>query len=368
MSESASNRADRPHCPDRSGRRAGSPQQEQQHRLVPRMNSTRQDTVRAVQERYILDAVRTPMGRYRGALAGVRPDDLAAHVVRAVVERNGGRPRADRRRLPGRRQPGRRGQPRRGPDGGAARRPARLGARRHRQPALRLRPGGRQQAARAVKLGEGDVYLAGGVESMSRAPWVVPSPSRASPRGEQTLYDTTLGWRMINPRMARAGLDRVDGRDRRERRRALRDQPRGPGRASRCAATQRAVAAAEDGRLRRGDRRRCEVPHEGEPIASSADEGPRARHLAGEAGEAEARVPARAARSPPATPRPLNDGAACLLIGSERAAEQLGLRAARPHRLLRRSPASTPPNGDRPGPGDVRKALTRAGLSSPTST
>ncbi len=58
------------------------------------------------------------------------------------------------------------------------------------------------QASRALRLGEGDLYLAGGVESMSRAPWVLPKPENGLPRGEQTLYDTTLGWRMINPRMA----------------------------------------------------------------------------------------------------------------------------------------------------------------------
>ena len=57
-------------------------------------------------------------------------------------------------------------------------------------------------ASRALKLGEGEVYLAGGVESMSRAPWVMPKPERGLARGEQTLYDTTLGWRMINPAMA----------------------------------------------------------------------------------------------------------------------------------------------------------------------
>jgi len=58
------------------------------------------------------------------------------------------------------------------------------------------------QASRALRLGEGRLYLAGGVESMSRAPWVMPKPESGLPRGEQTLYDTTLGWRMINPRMA----------------------------------------------------------------------------------------------------------------------------------------------------------------------
>ena len=58
------------------------------------------------------------------------------------------------------------------------------------------------QASRALRLGEGDLYLAGGAESMSRAPWVVPKPDAGLPRGPQTMHDTSLGWRLINPRMA----------------------------------------------------------------------------------------------------------------------------------------------------------------------
>src|SRR5918998_1492255 len=87
-------------------------------------------------EALIIDAMRTPMGRYRGALSGVRPDDLAALVVSG-----------------------------------------------------------------ALRLGEGEVFLAGGVESMSRAPWVVPKPAKGLPRGPQTMHDTALGWRLVNPRM-----------------------------------------------------------------------------------------------------------------------------------------------------------------------
>ena len=94
---------------------------------------------------YLVAGVRTPFGRYGGALAAVRPDDLAAHVRRrahrsAAVGRLGRRGRR-RARL---REPGRRGQPQRRPDGGAARRPAGRGARRHREPAVRVRPGRRR--------------------------------------------------------------------------------------------------------------------------------------------------------------------------------------------------------------------------------
>ncbi len=74
-------------------------------------------------------------------------------------------------------------------------------------------------AARAVMLGEADAYVGGGVESMSRAPWAVPKPERAFPTGHATMYDTTLGWRFVNPRMEELGHTDSLGHDRREPRR-----------------------------------------------------------------------------------------------------------------------------------------------------
>ena len=103
------------------------------------------------------------------------------------------------------------------------------------------------QASRALRLGDGDLFLAGGVESMSRAPLAMPKPDRSFPRGNQTVYDTTIGWRFVNPRMEELLLDRVDGRDGRERRRALRRLARGPGR----------VRAREPPARRRGRRGRA---------------------------------------------------------------------------------------------------------------
>ena len=154
-------------------------------------------------EALIIDALRTPMGRFRGALSGVRPDDLAAHVVAAAVERSGIEPGAVEDVYMGAANQAGRGQPRRRADGGAARRASRSA-----RPGVtvnRLCASGLEavnQASRALRLGEGDLYLAGGVESMSRAPWVVPKPESGLPRGEQTMHDTALGWRLINPRMA----------------------------------------------------------------------------------------------------------------------------------------------------------------------
>ena len=189
-------------------------------------------------EAYIVEALRTPMGSYRGALSGVRPDDLAAHVVGATIERTGVDPEEITDVYFG--AANQSGEDNRD----VARMAVLLAGLPQSVPGAtvnRLCASGLEavnSAARAAKLGEGDFYLAGGVESMSRAPWVVSKPERGLPRGEQTMHDTTLGWRLINPRMAeRRRLDRVDGRDRGERRRALQRLPRGPGRASRSAAT-----------------------------------------------------------------------------------------------------------------------------------
>src|SRR5215208_2308443 len=153
-------------------------------------------------EALIIDAVRTPMGRYGGALAGVRPDDLAARVVDASVKRSEVDPGDVRDIYMG--AANQAGEDNRD----VARMAALLAGLPVNVPGVtvnRLCASGLEavnQASRALRLGEGDLYLAGGVESMSRAPWVLPKPENGLPRGEQTLFDTTLGWRMINPRIA----------------------------------------------------------------------------------------------------------------------------------------------------------------------
>ena len=151
---------------------------------------------------HVLDAVRTPFGRYGGALSGTRPDDLAAHVVRALVERA---PHLDPATLD---------EVLLGNANGAGeenRNVARMATLLAGLPTSvpgatvnRLCGSGMEaavQGARAVQTGDASLVLAGGVESMSRAPWVVPKPAKAFPATEGTLYSTTLGWRMVNPRM-----------------------------------------------------------------------------------------------------------------------------------------------------------------------
>ncbi|WP_431975825.1 thiolase family protein [Micromonospora haikouensis] len=151
---------------------------------------------------YVLDAVRTPIGRHGGGLAGVRPDDLAAHVVREVVARSPGL------------DPARIDDVLLGDANGAgednrdvARMAVLLAGLPPSVPGAtvnRLCGSGLEAvigASRAVALGDASICLAGGVESMSRAPWVLPKPEGAYPRGHETLHSTTLGWRMVNPAM-----------------------------------------------------------------------------------------------------------------------------------------------------------------------
>ncbi|WP_327136340.1 thiolase family protein (plasmid) [Streptomyces sp. NBC_01340] len=151
---------------------------------------------------YIVDAVRTPIGRHNGALASVRPDDLAAHAIRELLARS---PRLD---------PARIADVYFGNANGAGEENRNVG----RMAALlaglptsvpgvtvnRLCASGLEaviQAARAIAVGDAHIALAGGVESMTRAPYVLPKNDRPFPAGHTELYSTTLGWRMVNPKM-----------------------------------------------------------------------------------------------------------------------------------------------------------------------
>ncbi|HEX7224646.1 MAG TPA: thiolase family protein, partial [Candidatus Limnocylindria bacterium] len=152
----------------------------------------------------VVDGLRTPFGRYGGALKDVRPDDLAAHVIRALVERTGIDPAAvDDVVLGAANQAGEDNRN----VGRMAALLAGLPVEVPGQTINRLCGSGLQAvigAAHAIVAGDGEVFVAGGVESMTRAPFVMAKASAAFPRGEQTLFDTTLGWRFTNPRLADA--------------------------------------------------------------------------------------------------------------------------------------------------------------------
>jgi acetyl-CoA acetyltransferase family protein len=151
---------------------------------------------------YVIDAVRTPFGRYAGALSGARPDDLAAHVVRALVDRQ---PEID----PGRIDDVIFGDANQaGEDNRNVARMAALlaglptavpGATVNRLCGSSLDAA--MQASRLIESGDASTVLVGGVESMSRAPWVLLKPERGFPRQAEDLHSTTLGWRMVNPEM-----------------------------------------------------------------------------------------------------------------------------------------------------------------------
>jgi acetyl-CoA acetyltransferase family protein len=150
---------------------------------------------------YVYDAVRVPFGRYGGALAGVRPDDLAAHVVKALL---------DRTEL----DPAQLDDVMFGNANGAGEDNRNVGRMAVLLAGLPTSIPGTTinrlcgssldaaiQASRAIETGDADAILVGGVESMSRAPWVVLKPEKGYPSGPQTMHSTTLGWRMVNPDM-----------------------------------------------------------------------------------------------------------------------------------------------------------------------
>lgn len=151
---------------------------------------------------YVLDAIRTPFGRYGGALADIRPDDLAATVIKGLLDRSPGLdPAKVDDVLLG--------------DANAAgednRNVARMAALLAGMPTSvpgatvnRLCGSGLEatfEASRTIQVGDASLMITGGVESMSRAPWVLLKPTKGFPRGHETLHSTTLGWRMVNPKM-----------------------------------------------------------------------------------------------------------------------------------------------------------------------
>jgi 3-oxoadipyl-CoA thiolase len=277
-----------------------------------------------VSEALIVDAVRTPMGRYGGALAGVRPDDLAARVVSAAVERTGIEPAEVVDVIMG--AANQAGEDNRD----VARMAALLAGFPVEVPGVtvnRLCASGLEavnQASRALRLDEGELYLAGGVESMSRAPWVVPKPEARLPRGAQTMYDTALGWRLVNPRMEELHSTEAMGEtgenvaDRYGISRSDQD-------AIALRSHQRAVAAQRSGRF---DEELVPVTTPpakkgGEPGVVVDDEGPREdtslerlaklKPIFREGGTVTA-----------GNASTLNDGAACLVLATERKAAELG--------------------------------------------
>jgi acetyl-CoA C-acetyltransferase len=311
----------------------------------------------------VVDGLRTPFGRYGGALANARPDDMAAHVIRAVVERTGLDPGSIDDVIIG--AANQAGEDNRNV-GRMAVLLAGLPISVPGQTVNRLCGSGMQAivaAAHAITAGDGEVFVAGGSESMTRAPMVMAKPSAAFPRGEQTMYDTTLGWRFTNPRLAdvhypysmgetaenvveKVAVSRVD-----QDRFAL-------------ASHQRWAAAFEAGRF--GD----EVipisvpgPTRGETVVVDRDEHPRPETTLEQlAGLKPAFRKDESGSVTAGNSSGINDGAAVVVVMSESRAREAGLRP-----LIRmRSSAVAGVDPATMGLGPVpasRLALSRAGLS-----
>ena len=305
----------------------------------------------------IVDALRTPIGRYGGVISSVRPDDLAAHVIRAAVERNGLDPAAvDEVYMGCANQAGEDNR-------NVARMASLLAGLPVDVPAAtvnRLCASGLEavvQGSRQIRLGEADLVLAGGVESMSRAPLAALKPARAFARGSIELVDTALGWRFVNPRFGYSTESMGEtGENVAERYGISREDQD----AFALESHRRAVAATEAGRLD-DELVTVDAPQpKGDPVTAHSDEGPRPdtslERLASLKPAFREGGTVTAGNS-----SGLNDGAACLVLASEEKAGDLGKEPLA--RIVSSGSAGVDPAYMGMGPvPSTRKALERAGL------
>jgi 3-oxoadipyl-CoA thiolase len=308
----------------------------------------------------ILDAVRTPVGRYGGALSAVRPDDLGAIPIRALIERTGLDPARIEDVYYGCANQA-------GEDNRDVARMCLLLA------GLPQSVGGTtinrlcgssldalQQANRAAAVGDGEFFVAGGVESMSRAPWSLPKGATPFPRGNVTVYDTALGWRYPNPRLeAMFPLESMG--ETAENIAAETGIPRERQDAFALRSHQRAVAAQAAGRFTNQIVPVAVPGRRGQVTVVDADEGPRA----------DTSLDALAALKPAfraggtvtaGNASGLNDGAAALLLATRSAADGAGLAPLA--RVVGAAVAGVSPRTMGLGPIPAsQKALARAGLT-----
>jgi len=312
-------------------------------------------------EAVIIDAIRTPIGALGGALAAVRPDDLAALILKALVERThidldlveevymGCANQA-------------------GEDNRNVARMATLLAGFPVEVAAvtfnRLCASGLNainQAARAIRVGEGEVYLAGGVESMSRAPYSVPKAEQAFPWGNLTMWDTTLGWRYPNPKIQeRYGIEAM-GETAENIATLYPDITRQKQDEFALASNQRAIAAIDSGKFSEEIIPVTIPRRKAEPLVVDTDERPR-RDTSLE-GLAKLRPAFRDGGSVTAgNSSGLNDGAAAVLLMSAQKAKEVGMKPM--VRVIAAGAAGVAPRVMGLGPVTAtRKALKRAGLT-----
>jgi 3-oxoadipyl-CoA thiolase len=311
----------------------------------------------------IVDAIRTPIGALGGALASVRPDDLAALVIKAIIERN----KLDAE-LVEEVYFGCANQA--GEDNRNIARMAVLLA------GLPVEVGGVtvnrlcasglnaiNQAARAIKAGEGDVYIAGGVESMSRAPYSLPKAEAGYSFGNLTAYDTALGWRYPNPKMKEMyGTDAMGETAEniaRERPHLTREKQD----AFAVRSHQLAIAAIDSGRYAE-EILPVPVPpsgKKGEPVLVATDERPRRDTTMESLAKLKPAFAKDGGTVTAGNSSGLNDGAAALLVMSAQKAKALGYKPLA--RIVASAAAGVLPRVMGLGPVPAtKKALERAGL------
>ena len=307
----------------------------------------------------IIDAVRTPVGKLRGALSGVRPDDLGAYVIEQLLRRSPAvEPAAVDEVFFG--CANQAGEDNRN----VARMSLLLAGLPEHVPGVtvnRLCASGLEaavQASRAIRLGEMDLCIAGGVESMTRAPWAVAKPTEGFAGGSLQTYDTALGWRFPNPKMAQRFLLESMG-ETAENVAAKYRIPRAKQDEFALRSHQRALAAQEAGRYR-AELLPVTVPGK-QALVVERDEGPRADTSMEKLSKLKAAfrdggtVTAGNSSS-------LNDGAAAILLASARKAAELGLKPIA--RVVAAASAGVDPREMGMGPVPAtQKALKKAELS-----
>ena len=308
----------------------------------------------------IVDAIRTPIGALGGILSSVRPDDMAAHVIKAILERNQIDSAFIEEVFMGCANQA-------GEDNRNVARMAALLA------GLPVEVGGVtvnrlcasglnaiNMAARAIKAGEGDVYIAGGVESMSRAPYSLPKAEAGFSFGNLTAYDTALGWRYPNPKMkAMHGTDSMGETAENiaaERSHITREKQD----AFAARSHQRAIAAIDSGRFKQEIVPVTIPQKKGDPKIVDTDERPRRDTTV----ESLAKLKPAFRDGGAVTAgnsSGLNDGASALLLMSAEKAQSLNLKPLA--RIVTSASAGVPPRimGIGPVPA-TKKALDRAGL------
>lgn len=309
----------------------------------------------------IVDAIRTPIGALGGALASIRPDDMAAFVIKTILERNLFDPALVEEVFFGCANQA----------GEDNRNVARMAALLSGLPpevggvtVNRLCASGLNavnMAARAIKAGEGEIYIAGGVESMSRAPYSLPKAESGYSFGNLTAYDTALGWRYPNPKMKEMyGIDSMGetaeniAKDLPHITREMQD-------AFAVRSHQLAIAAIDSGRFK-GEIVPVAIPQKkGDPKLVDTDERPRRDTTMESLAKLKPAFAKECGTVTAGNSSGLNDGAAALLVMSEEKANTLNLKPIA--RIVTSASAGVAPRVMGLGPiAATKKALERAGL------